>query len=477
MMVLVLYFITIALVCLGVYFNKKEQNTLFLVLGFLFVQAILTTVIIINPVIIGYQYFYADKLAILLSVLLFILVSLSVYYSFIYLKSRCDSFKIQKIYFVSLIIFTSSLTGAYLSNHFGLMWIFIEMTTMSASLLVYHHRSEKALEASWKYLFVCTLSITLVFIGILFLAQASKKIPDADLSFGWLVDHASLLTPFWLKAAFLFIFVGFTAKAGLVPMFTAGVDAKDKAPTPVAALFSSVLLNAGILGIFRIYHIVSLTPIITWSRSVMFISGVLSVFVAAVYMLKIRNMKRMLAYSSIEHMGIVIIGFAVGGIGYYAALLHLIIHSLAKSTLFFQLGQVSRIYHSMNTHEAGRYYQFNKAGAIVLLLGFFCITALPPTGLFVSEFLVFQSLIDAKHYVVISILVILMAFIVYAVGQNMFNLLFGKNDVEMPNGIERIPYRESIPQLLILMLVIGLGVFIPLPLSDYLMNIVSVFPK
>ncbi len=476
-MILFIYFFVISLLCISIFFNKKEARTLPLVLAFLLTQAVVTSIVTLNPEVIGFQFFFADRFAKLLTVILFILVSASVYYSFIYLKSRCDSFKTQKIYFISLIIFTSSLTGAYLSNHFGLMWIFIELTTMSAALLVYHHRSEKALEAAWKYIFVCTLSITIVFIGILFLAQASKKIPDADLSFSWLVSHASQLSPFWLKAAFVFIFVGFTAKAGLVPMFTAGVDAKDKAPTPVAALFSSVLLNAGFLGIFRIFHIVSATPIVSWSKSIMFISGVLSVFVAAVYMLKIKNMKRMLAYSSIEHMGIIVIGFAVGGIGYYAALLHLVIHSFAKSTLFFQLGQVSRIYHTMNTHEAGRYYQFNKAGAIVLLLGFFCITALPPTGLFVSEFLVFQSLIDKGHYIVISILIVLMAFIVYAVGQNMFNLLFGKNDVEMPHGIERIPYRESIFQLVILVLVMGLGVYIPLPLNDYLMNIVAVFPK
>jgi hydrogenase-4 component F len=476
-MILTLYFIVIALVCVGLFFDKKEKNTLPLVIGFLLIQSVLTTIVVTSPASIGFQYFYVDKIAALFTVILFILVCASVYYSFIYLKSRCDSFKIQRIYFISLVIFTASLTGAYLSNHFGLMWIFIELTTLSAGLLVYHHRSEKALEAAWKYIFVCTLSITLVFIGILFLAQASKSIPEADLSVGWLVTHANLLTPFWLKAAFLFIFVGFTAKAGLVPMFTAGVDAKDKAPTPVAALFSSVLLNAGFLGIFRIYQIVSQTPVLSWSKSIMFISGVLSIFVAAVYMLKIKNMKRMLAYSSIEHMGIVIIGFAIGGIGYYAALLHLVIHSFAKSTVFFQLGQVSRIYHTMNTNEAGRYYEFNKAGAIVLLLGFFCITALPPTGLFISEFLVFQSLIDANHFVVISIVIILMAFIVYAVGQNMFNLLFGQNNVEMPNGIERIPYHESIIQLVILFVVIGLGVYIPLPLSDYLMSIVSVFPK
>jgi hydrogenase-4 component F len=476
-MLLGIYFALAAIISAVFFTNRKiGRDSLWSVI-FLLIQTALTILIINKPELAGQHLFYADKLSRLLLVILLVLSYSSVYYSFPYLNTRNDSSSVRRTYFVALVIFIAALTGAYLSNHFGLMWIFIELTTLSASMLIYHHRTEKALEGAWKYLFVCTLSITLVFIGILFLAQASKGIDGADLSYAWLTQHASELNPFWLKAAFLFIFVGFTAKSGIVPMFSAGVDAKDKAPTPIAALLSSVLLNGGFLGIFRIFQIVSHSSILSWASGVAFISGILSVFVAAIYMLKIKHMKRMLAYSSIEHMGLITIGFAVGGIGYFAALLHLIIHSFAKSSVFYQLGQISRIYHTMDTREAGEYYILNKAGAIVLIIGFFCITALPPTGLFLSEFMILQSLIQTGHYVTISILLILMAFIVYAIGKNIFQLLFGQNNVTLPEGAEKIPFRESAVQLVLLAVVVVLGIWLPQPLCDYLNGIVSVFQK
>ena len=156
-----------------------------------------------------------------------------------------------------------------------------------------------------------------------------------DLFYKTLSANASELSPFWLKLAFLFIFTGFTAKAGLVPMYTAGIDAKDKAPYPSAALLASVLMNVGFIGIFRFYEITSHTEVYNWTNKIVLISAILSVFVATVYMLRVKNIKRMMAYSGVEHMGIVMLGIAAGGIGYYAAILHLILHSFAKARPVF----------------------------------------------------------------------------------------------------------------------------------------------
>jgi hydrogenase-4 component F len=149
----------------------------------------------------------------------------------------------------------TSISAAYLANHIAVTWIFVEITTLSASAMIYHRRNNRSLEGTWKYVFVCAISITLVFIGILFLSFSLPQAVANDLSFAALMKNAGRLNLFWLRLAFIFIFTGFTAKLGLVPMYTAGIDAKDKAPSPAGALFSSALVNVGFVGIFRFYGV------------------------------------------------------------------------------------------------------------------------------------------------------------------------------------------------------------------------------
>ena len=219
-----------------------------------------------------------------------------------------------------------------------------------------------------------------------------------DMSFKSLYANADKLDPFWLKLAFLFIFTGFTAKLGLVPMYTAGVDAKDKAPAPAGALLASILMNAGFISIYRVYAIMARTPLQHWANNIMLIAGLLSIFVAAVYMTRIKNIKRMFAYSGIEHMGLVILGLSAGGIGVYAAILHVVLHTLTKPTLFLQYNQVYWVYQSKSIYDVGNYFKYNKAGAVLLFLGFISATAMPPSGLFVSEFSYFPVIVPVSFY-------------------------------------------------------------------------------
>jgi len=313
---------------------------------------------------------------------------------------------------------------AYLSNHIAVTWIFVEITTLSASALIYHHRNERSLEGTWKYVFICAISITLIFIGILFLSMAMRQAGSTDLTFNNLLVKAPVLNVFWLRLSFLFIFTGFTAKLGLVPMYTAGIDAKDKAPAPAGALFATVLMNMGFVGIFRIFIIISHTTIFTWANNVMMIAACLTVFVATVYMVKVKNIKRMLAYSGIEHMGLVIIGLAAGGIGYYAAILHIILHALVKSSFFFQFSQVYKVFQSKSIYDVGNYFKYNLTGAMVILIGFICATAMPPSGMFVSEFMIFSALFKAHQIAVLVLVMILLTMIIWAFGKNIFKLLF-----------------------------------------------------
>src|SRR5690606_6774326 len=153
----------------------------------------------------------------------------------------------------------------------------------------YHRRNARTLEATWKYLIVCSISITLVFIGILFLSIAIQQQGLEDLSYQTIINDAPILNVFWLKLAFLFIFTGFSAKAAVVPMYTAGIDAKDKAPSPAGALLASVLMNVGFLGVFRFYEAIAQTEVLQWANNILLLAGFLSIFVAAVYILRVKN--------------------------------------------------------------------------------------------------------------------------------------------------------------------------------------------
>ncbi|HXL56414.1 MAG TPA: proton-conducting transporter membrane subunit, partial [Chitinophagaceae bacterium] len=403
-------------------------------------------------------YFKPDALSVLLLITLSIISIPAIYHSYKYLSSKQDNPRHTAIYFAAMVVLLTAISAAYLSNHIAVTWIFVELTTLSASALIYHRRNNRTLEGTWKYVFVCAISITLVFVGILFLSFALQQAGADDLSFDILLKKAPGLNLFWLRLAFIFIFTGFTAKLGLVPMYTAGIDAKDKAPSPAGALFSSVLMNMGFVAIFRFYIIVSHTSLHSWANHVIIIAAILSVFVATVYMTKVKNIKRMLAYSSIEHMGLVMLGVASGGIGYYAAILHIIFHAFTKSSIFFQMGQIYRIYNSKSIYDVGNYFKYNLTGAMVMLLAFFIVTAMPPSGLFISEFMIFRSLFEANYLPLLIIVMLLLTMIIWAFGKNMFKLIFSQPVGFNETNLEKIKPIESLSQFIFLGLVVYLGI-------------------
>lgn len=440
-----------------VFFNRNRVLNYLLVICFLILQIGFTVYEYLHINSTELHYFNADALSVLLLITLAIISIPAMYHSYMYLGSKQDNPKHRAIYFAAIIILLTSISAAYLSNHIAVTWIFVELTTLSASALIYHRRNNRSLEGTWKYVFVCAISITLVFIGILFLSFSLPQAGTDDLSFVALLKKAPVLNLFWLRLAFIFIFTGFTAKLGLVPMYTAGIDAKDKAPSPAGALLSSVLMNVGFVAIFRFYIVIANSPIHTWANHVILIAAMLSIFVATVYMTKVKNIKRMFAYSGIEHAGIIMLGLVAGGVGYYAAILHTILHAFVKSSLFFQQGQIYRIYQSKSIYDVGNYFKYNLTGSIVVLLAFFFAAAMPPSGLFISEFMIFRSLFEANYLSVLIIVMLLLTVIIWAFGKNVFKLLFSPAVDFKEEGIEKIKPVESISQFILLGLVVYLG--------------------
>jgi len=470
------YLITAYLTSGLIYINRKHFWNYALLVFFAILQWSFTIYTCFNYRSTELGYFTADSIGILLLITLSIISVPAFYHSYLYIKRHNESAQSRSIYFAALLTLITSITAAYLANHIAVIWIFAELTTLSASALIYHHRNKLALEGTWKYVFICAISITFVFIGILFLSLSLQHAGSDDLSFSNLVANSEKLNPFWLRLAFLFIFTGFTAKLGLVPMYTAGIDAKDTAPAPAAAMLSSVLMNMGFVGIFRFYAVVSHTSLHHWANFIILIAAMLSIFVATVYMTKMMNIKRMFAYSSIEHMGLVMLGLAVGGIGYYAAILHIILHSFVKSSMFFQFTQLYRVFQSKSIYHVGNYFKYNPTGAIVLLIGFISATAMPPSGLFVSEFLIFRAIFEAKKIVVLLLVLLMLTIIIWAFGKNIFKILFTPPVGFDESKVPVINPWESASQFGLLALAFWLGLNPPLIFTELINDAITILP-
>ncbi|MDR1672384.1 MAG: hypothetical protein LBS09_02815 [Bacteroidales bacterium] len=419
-----------------------------------------------------FDFFTPDALGVLFLSVLSLLMIPAYYHSLVYLEKNNEPMRRRNLYLATITFFCGAMSGVYLSNHIGMTWIFVELTTITSCLLIYHHRTPEALEATWKYVFVCSVSVALSFIGVLFMSIALTKAGLDDFTYHTLLAHAAEMDAFWLKVGFLFLFSGYTVKAGLFPMFTAGVDAKDQAPTPAAALLATSLCNCGFVAIFRIFQIVSLNECGATAKKVMIISAILSVAIAAYYMARTKGYKRLLAYSGVEHIGLAAIGLAMGTAGCYAAILHVVLHSFVKAALFFQFGQVSYLYKSVNRNDIGNYFRVNVWGGVALLTGFFCITAMPPSGMFVSESLLFLSMMEQGYFLWMIVVMLLLAVILWSLGRSIFGLLFSCPRIEMPH-VQKPPVIESVSQYILLGIAIWWGVYPPNTLINYLIEIIS----
>lgn len=358
------------------------------------------------------------------------------------------------------IFFTGAIIGVLFTSHFGILWAFMEATTLGASILIYHNRNQSALEATWKYLYVCSIGIALAFAGVLFLGFAAQQVGHVDFSFAAIKAEAGQLNTVWLKACFLLILTGFSVKMGLVPLFNVDIDAKDASPSQVGASLSSVLMNAGFVAIYRFYEAFSSTSLLPWMNRLLLITGLLSLFFSAVYILKVKNVKRLFAYSSMEHASLVIISFSCGGLGYFAAILHLIMHSLVKSSLFFQVSQMHRMYNSKLDENIGSYLKVNPLGGIVMLLGFLSIIAMPPSGMLISELYMFQAMFTKKYWWVAIVVLLLVLIIIYGLAVKMLGIIFLKKNTANINMTGATTYESSI-QLALIIVVFYIGLFRP----------------
>lgn len=421
-------------------------------------------------------YFRSDGLALIFLWITFGLSVFSVLHYWLYAHQRGESARSVAIHNMGFSVFIAAISGVFLSTHLGLMWAFLEATTLSAAILIYHDRNRLSLEATWKYLFVSSTGIALAFTGILFLGFAARGIEGFSFDLNNLAAVSNLLDPAWLQASFLFVLAGFSVKMGVAPLFNVDIDAKDLSPSPVGALFSGALMNAGFIAIFRFYQVFSGTSIRTWMDHVLLLTGILSIFFAAVYLLKVSNIKRIFAYSSLEHGGLALVALSLGKAGCFIAVLHLAMHALVKSGLFFQTGQLHRAFGSKKYQDIGDYFRLNPYGGVVLLAGFMCISALPPSGMFITEFSLFRLLFEQHHIGAAMLIMFLLCCILYALAGNFFHVLFEHPKHQRTPTLTRPAPYESLSQVLLIGIVLITGLVQPAFLVDLIRDSIALLP-
>lgn len=371
-------------------------------------------------------------------------------------------------YSFMIMIFVLSMTGTILSSNLGIAWIFVEATTLSSAYLIYFNKTKHSIEAAWKYVFICSIGIALAFVGIIFLNIAQGDLNTLD--FAQLYKNASAFNPFWLKMSFVFMLFGFGTKMGLAPMHFWLPDAHSQAPSPISALLSATLLNSAFLVIVRVFKILDIAQCDVWARAMLLICGFISLFVTAVFVYHIKNYKRMLAYSSIENMGILAIGTALGGAALYAVILHLIGHSLAKASFFLTSGNVLELYETKRIKSVHALMEADKKTGWLWVFSFLAICAFPTSVLFISEFLMIKTMLVEGHYVLCALFVLLLTIILWGIGKVIINMTFSKLSEDKAPVIEKnrkkLCFSMFAPQFIMLLIVFILGVYIPPFLND-----------
>jgi hydrogenase-4 component F len=394
--------------------------------------------------------------------------SVCMFYTASYLAQQPE--RSNRILCTCLLLSLAMMTLAVSAHHLGLMWVGMEATTLVMAPAIYFYRTPRSLEATYKYLIACSVGIALALLGSFFLAYSSLSASiRSPLLFDNLIAAAPALSPVWLRAAFVFVLVGYGTKMGLAPMHTWLPDAHGEAPAPVSAILSSAMLPCAFLAILRVYQVCLANGMGDTAQQMMLALGLLSMATAAVFLVYQTDLKRMLAYSSVEHMGILAVGVGLGGTAaLFAVLFHVIAHGLTKGCLFLAVGNIQHAYGSKLRDEVQGVLRTLPITGAVFLAGFGAITGSPPFGPFVSEFAIANAAIGNGQFVAGAMFLLLLGVAFIGMGKTVLAVVQGNPATQPPDNGTHDSVAFRVPLLLFLALVLLLGVYLPPPLESLL---------
>jgi hydrogenase-4 component F len=348
---------------------------------------------------------------------------------------------------------------ALIANNIGLMWVAIELATLATVVMVGIYRTHEALEAAWKYFILASVGIAFALFGTILVYMAAQPVLGEGLqSMTWtvLVAHVSKFDPALLNVAFVFLFLGYGTKVGLAPLHAWLPDAHAEGPTPISAVLSGLLLNVALYAILRFKMLMTLNSAAIAPGPLMVVVGLISVIFAAFMLYRRRDIKRLFAYSSIEHMGIIVFAFGMGGpLANFAGLLQMTMHSLTKSAIFFAVGHIAQIKGTQRIADIRGLTVTHPVLGWGLVLGVIAIAGMPPLGIFMSEFLIVTSTFAREPLLALALVLgLLVAF--GALMLRLQGIAFGE-----PTGSAAPSKASYLPIFAHLTLVLAAGIYLP----------------
>lgn len=413
--------------------------------------------------------FYVDSLSGIMLITITVVGFLSSLYSVNYMGRQYDTLLIDEKklirYYQGFNMFLFTMLLVPVSNNLGIMWIAIEATTLVSVLLIMLYVKQSSIEASWKYLLIATVGLSLALFGTIFFYYANSVTGesfDSIHGMDWtnMVENAPNFDSTLIKFAFIFILVGFGTKAGLAPMHTWLPDAHSEAPSPISALLSGVLLNCAFYGILR-FHVISSHSIGSeFSNNLLIILGIVSIGIAASSIYFQKDIKRLLAFSSVENMGLISmsVGFGVF-IGIYGALLHVINHAMVKSLLFFSSGSISQKYQTKSISDISGIIRTMPATGFMFLVGGLAIIGLPPFNIFMSKFFILDSGFISENFLVIAFSLLFLVIMFASFGKHLLKMVFGNPKSEIITG--DLGKFSIIPMIVLTTIIFVMGIYVP----------------
>jgi hydrogenase-4 component F len=396
-----------------------------------------------------------------------VLFCICAFYAPSYLALRAD--RDSRIFCMSLLAFLGLASLLAQARHPGVAWVAMETTTLVTAPLIYFNRNRRSLEATWKYLLIGSVGIALALLGTLFLAYAAHFGGlEEPLHYTRLMQYADLLSRPWLRAAFVLSLVGYGTKMGLAPLHTWKPDAYGETPGIVGALLAGGVTSCAFLALLRIYAVVVAAGEARFAQELLVGFGILSMAWAMVFLVRQMDFKRMLAYSSVEHMGILVFGIGIGGAAARFALFHLAANALVKSVLFLSAGNIHRSYSSKTLPHVTGAIRRTPVSGWLFLIGFLAITGLPPFAPFISEFNIAAGALTGGHLWAGVAFLVLLAGIFIAMSETVLQVVFG---TPSPQRV-RTPYSDTVATTAPLIVALGLagllGMWLPKPMFTLL---------
>ncbi|MFA6320354.1 MAG: proton-conducting transporter membrane subunit [Candidatus Omnitrophota bacterium] len=419
-------------------------------------------------------WFYVDALSVFFLLTTAVVSFAASVYSIGYINFEVEEGKISVrkacAYFQLFNLFSLAMVMVPLLSNLPLVWIAIEMTTLISAFLVGFHNVKESIEAAWKYIIICSVGITFALLGIIFFYYTSSK--DAGVSsMEWLsmFSGSGAFNPKVVRLALVFIFVGYGTKAGLAPMHNWLPDAHSQALSPISGLLSGVLIKISLYAILRFVMLANLSVGYAYSAKLFILFGLVSIAIAGAFILVQKDLKRLFAYSSVENIGLISLGFGFGPFGgIVAGLLQAFNHAVTKALMFFCAGEAVRVYKTNNMNQMQGMIKVMPFTGTAMFLGLFALVGMPPFSIFISKVAIFIAAFQGKHYFAASVMFIFIALAFAGLLYHISRIILRNKPQAMP--VQKEPLSAKIAFIFLGVFILGFGLAIPRVFFELLLN-------